>query len=755
MPSLLSRWLSLPALLLMLAAPSQPAFGLGEELIPAAEAFRYSVAEDRGELVVRWTVEPGYYLYREKMSYASLTDGVTLEAPLYPRGATHEDEFFGEQEIYDTDFEVRVPYRSTGAERMTLELRSQGCADIGVCFPPQRWQAEVVLASAGAAPAAAAPPAGGLGLPFATPRPDDFLPEDEAFAPLITILDPVTLEIGWRIAAGYYLYKPQFSARFDSDDVRAGPLTLPAGQPKEDEYYGETEVYYDAVFATVPLQRRSPDATTATLILEYQGCAEDGICYPLTVREFEVSLPLATAAEIASAPPPDAAGPVSDQDRYAGLIRDSSIAALVGAFFVAGLLLSLTPCVLPMIPILSGIIAGEGDDVTPMRGFSLSLLYVLGMALTYTIAGAAFAAVGQQAQAVFQKPWILITFAGLFVVLALGMFGLFNIQMPSSIQSRLATISGNQKSGTAVGAFIMGALSSLVVTACVAPPLVAALAVIGQSGDVVRGALALFALSIGMGAPLLVVGASAGKLMLKAGPWMETVKNAFGFVMLGLAIWMLSRLLPGGITLLLWAVLIFIAGVFLGALTPLTADATGPRKLAKGFGMLAVLYGAILFIGSLTGGDDPLQPLQGSMLTAVGTGGAKAHDELTFERVKTVAELEARLADARSRRQPVMLDFYADWCVSCKEMEKYTFTDATVQSVLSGTLLLQADVTANDDADQALLKRFGIFGPPSIIFFGPDGAERPAYQVVGYMKAERFAPHARQAIAGEAIAASR
>ena len=725
MPTHIRRWLSLPALLITLAAPLQTAYGLGEKLIPADQAFRYSVSEDRGELVVRWTVEPGYYLYREKMSYASLTEGVTLDEPLYPRGATHEDEFFGEQEIYDTDFEVRVPYSNTGAERMTLELRSQGCADIGVCFPPQRWQAQVELASTAAAPAArAAPPAGGLGLPFGSPRPDDFLPEDEAFAPLITILDPVTLEIGWRIADGYYLYKPQFSARFDSDAVKAGSLALPEGLPKEDEYYGETEVYYEAVFATLPLQRRSPDATTATLVLEYQGCAEDGICYPLTVREFEVSLPLATAAEIASAPPADASGPVSDQDRYAGLIRDSSIAALLGAFFVAGLLLSLTPCVLPMIPILSGIIAGEGDDVTPMRGFSLSLLYVLGMALTYTIAGAAFAAVGQQAQAVFQKPWILITFAGLFVVLALGMFGLFNIQMPSSIQSRLATISGNQKSGTAVGAFVMGALSSLVVTACVAPP--------------------------------LVVGASAGKLMLKAGPWMETVKNAFGFVMLGLAIWMLSRLLPGGITLLLWAVLVFIAGVFLGALTPLTVDATGPRKLAKGFGMLAVLYGAILFIGSLTGGDDPLQPLQGSMLTAVGgAGGAEAHAELTFERVKTVAELEARLADARARRQPVMLDFYADWCVSCKEMEKYTFTDAAVQSVLSGTLLLQADVTANDDADQALLKRFGIFGPPSIIFFGPDGAERPAYQVVGYMKAERFAPHAEQAIAGDAITASR
>jgi len=460
-----------------------------------------------------------------------------------------------------------------------------------------------------------------------------------------------------------------------------------------------------------------------------------------------VSLPPATAAD-APRPPDEAmaAVPVSEQDRLAALIGEGNLAAVLATFFGAGLLLALTPCVLPMIPILSGIIAGEGKDVTPARGFTLSLSYVMGMALTYTVAGALFAAAGQQVQAIFQQTWILVTFAGLFVLLAAGMFGAFDLQMPSSIQTRVAAISGKQKSGTMVGAFVMGALSSLIVTACVAPPLVAALAVIGQTGDVFRGAAALFALSLGMGAPLLAVGASAGKLMVKAGPWMVAVKNAFGFVMLGLAIWMLDRVLPGAVTLALWAVLIFMAGVFLGALTPLTPESGGAQKVGKGFGVLAMFYGAVLLLGALSGGDDPLQPLAGTRVAAVGGGATAAHEELEFRRIKTVADLEQAVAEAATRGQPVMLDFYADWCVACKEMEKYTFSDPEVHAELDGVVLLQADVTANDAQDQALLKHFRIFGPPSIIFFGPDGEERRAYQVVGFMPADEFAAHAALAV---------
>lgn len=745
---------ALPLLALLAAALHPGAAGaFDEEPLPPEEAFRYSVEEADGTLVVRWDVEDGYYLYREKLGLESLTEGVSLGPMALPDGEVHEDEYFGRQEIYRGEFAARMPYTGGGARTLELEVRAQGCADFGLCYPPQRWRTTVALPEPAAAAAGLSSPfsdrgggssalPGGAGGLLAGAGGDEFLPPDEAFRPRVDVLDPYTLEVSWAIAPGYYLYRDTLGASTDSDRVGLAALRLPEGKEKYDEFFGDTEVYYDAVIATLPLNRAGPEPTGLTLELGYQGCAEDGICYPPITRSFAVSLPLASAAD----QPRDLgdAAPQSEQARLAGLIADGNFLLVLATFFGAGLLLAFTPCVLPMVPILSGIIAGEGDDVTPARGFVLALAYVLGMALTYTIAGAVFAAAGQQAQAVFQQPWILTAFAGLFVVLALGMFGLFDLQMPSAVQSRLAAVSGRQRGGTLIGAVVMGALSSLIVTACVAPPLVASLAVIGQSGDVVRGGAALFALSIGMGTPLLAVGASAGKLLPKAGPWMVAVKNAFGFMMLGLAIWMLGRILPGPVILALWAVLVLMAGVFLGAFTQLSPEAGGARKLGKGFGVLAALYGAVLLVGSLTGADDPLQPLE---RIAAGGGGEAAHGELEFQRVKTVADVEAAVAAAAAAGRPAMLDFYADWCVSCKEMEKYTFANPAVQRGLAGTVLLQADVTANDEADRELLRRFGLFGPPGIIFFGPGGEERPRYEVVGYMPAERFAEHLRLAIA--------
>ena len=478
--------------------------------------------------------------------------------------------------------------------------------------------------------------------------------------------------------------------------------------------------------------------------LNYQGCKVDGICYLPISKVLTVSLPAATATtDLSKVPDPNA--PVSEQARLAQIITGSSIWVAAGLFFLAGLGLAFTPCVLPMVPILSGIIAGEGDNVSSMRGFTLALSYVMGMAIIYTGAGVAAAALGLQLQATFNQPWILILFASLFVVLALGMFGVYDLQMPSGLQSKLSGVSGNQKSGTMVGAFVMGALSSLIVTACVAPALIAALTVIAQTGDMLRGGSALFAMSLGMGAPLLAVGAAQGKLLPKAGGWMVAVRNAFGFMMLGLAIWMLSRILPGSVTMMLWAILVFMAGVFMGGLTTLTADSSGPRKLGKGFGFLAIIYGVILLLGSLTGGSNPLQPL-----ASVNLGGAttsvEAQHELPFQRIKTVDDLDREIKTAASNGQSVLLDFYADWCVSCKEMEAYTFTDSDVQAALANTVWLQADVTKNDEADQTLLTRFGVFGPPTIIFFGTDGEQRHGYEVVGYMKAAAFADHVRQAV---------
>jgi thiol:disulfide interchange protein DsbD len=370
----------------------------------------------------------------------------------------------------------------------------------------------------------------------------------------------------------------------------------------------------------------------------------------------------------------------------------------------------------------------------------------MGMAIVYTAAGVAAAAAGLQLQATFNQPWILILFASLFVVLALGMFGAYDLQMPGGLQSKLSSVSGNQKSGTMIGAFVMGALSSLIVTACVAPALIAALTVIAQTGDMLRGGSALFAMSLGMGAPLLLVGAAQGKLLPKAGGWMVAVKNAFGFMMLGLAIWMLSRIMPGTVTMMLWAVLIFMAGVFMGGLTTLTSESTTPQKLGKGFGFLAIVYGIILLLGSLSGGSNPLKPLA-SINLGSGSMSIEAEHQLPFKRIKSVDDLDREIATASAGGKSVLLDFYADWCVSCKEMEAYTFTDSDVQAALSNTVWLQADVTANDDQDKALLSRFGVFGPPTIIFFGADGEQRYGYEVVGYMKAEAFAKHVRQAYA--------
>jgi thioredoxin:protein disulfide reductase len=484
------------------------------------------------------------------------------------------------------------------------------------------------------------------------------------------------------------------------------------------------------------LIRATPESMDLDIDVHYQGCADGGICYPPTTRTLNITLPTATAVS-ALAAAADRTPPVTEQSKLERVIIGSSIWLTVSVFFAAGLGLAFTPCVLPMVPILSGIIAGEGENISSTRGFMLALAYVMGMALVYTAAGVAAAAAGLQLQATFNQPWVLTLFSGLFVLLALGMFGMFELRMPSAIQSRLTNISGYQNSGTAVGAFIMGALSALIVTACVAPALIAALTVMAKSGDMVRGGTALFAMSLGMGAPLLAVGAAHGKLLPKTGPWMVAVRNAFGFMMLGLAIWMMSRVLPDAVTLALWGVLIFAAGIFLGALTRLTPESAGPRKLGKGFGVLATMYGAVLLLGSLTGGDSMLRPLAG-----MGIGGQVHENQgLEFQRIKTVGDLDQALADASGEGKTAILDFYADWCVSCIEMEKLTFTDEKVHAALSNTVLLQADVTANDDEDQALLKRFGVFGPPTIIFFGKDGLQRNGYEVVGYMKAKEFAAH--------------
>jgi thiol:disulfide interchange protein DsbD len=735
---------SLAALLLALLMPAGVGSAQDEDILRPEEAYRYAVADTGESIEIDWLVEEGYYLYRGKMSYASGSDSIVLGEYELPAGLHHEDEFFGVQQIYRDRFFVSIPYTIVGEApaSMDLVIKSQGCADIGLCYPPQTWTESVKLLagkSNGAKIQLGQPaPSGTLFGPS-----DEFLPVDQAFQPILTVIDANTVEVAIRVADGYYVYKDKISAASDSDRVMLGKLDLPPGEMKTDQYFGAQEVYFDDMFARLPLIRSTPDAFALDLELKYQGCADGGICYPPVTRVMNIELPQATASSAVAAVQAQSAAPVSEQARLANIITGSGLGLVIATFFGLGLLLTFTPCVLPMVPIVSGIIAGEGHDVSPARGFTLALSYVMGMALVYTAAGVAAAAAGLQLQAIFNQPPVLILFSGLFIVLALAMFGMFDLQMPAGIQSRVAAISGGQKSGTTIGAFVMGALSSLIVTACVAPALVATLTVMAQTGDMLRGGTALFAMSLGMGAPLLLVGAAHGKFLPKAGPWMVAVKNAFGFMMLGLAIWMMSRMLPGEVTLALWGILIFMAGVYLGGLTTLTPESLGIHKLGKGFGLLAIIYGAVLLVGSLAGSNSLLRPLEG--ISFSGQAAVTASRHLEFERIKTVQDLDAAVAAAASAGKSAMLDFYADWCVSCIEMEEYTFTDAEVQDALSNTVLLQADVTANDDEDQALLQRFGVFGPPTIIFFGADGLQRHGYEVVGYMKAKEFAEHVRQA----------
>ena len=411
----------------------------------------------------------------------------------------------------------------------------------------------------------------------------------------------------------------------------------------------------------------------------------------------------------------------------------------IPAFFGFGLLLAFTPCVFPMIPILSSLIAGQGATLTRRRALLLSLTYVLAMAATYTIAGVLAALLGQNLQIWFQNPWILAVFSGMFVVLALSMFGLYELQLPATLQNRLVDWSNQQRGGHHVGVAVMGLLSALIVGPCVAPPLIGVLTFIAVTGDLALGAAALFALSLGMGAPLLLIGASAGHWLPRAGHWMERIKAVFGVLLLAVALWLLDRILPATASMALWATLLIVTATYMGVLQPVAHGAPAWRTLIKGLGLVLLIYGILLLVGVASGGRDPWQPLRGVRLIASAAGEASATTESLFHPVKTMADVERAVRAANG--QPVMLDFYADWCVSCRELERETFTDPAVQATLAGMTVLRADVTANDDDDQALLKHFGIIGPPALLFFGPEGTERREYRRVGFIDATQFNQH--------------
>ncbi len=712
---------SVLGLFALLAGGQALALGEDEYLLPE-DAFKYTATADERSVTVEWQVTKGYYLYKKRMGLSAATPGVSAGESVYPKGEIHKDEYFGEQEVFRGTFKVTAPLSGAKpGDTVALKLKLQGCADAGLCYPPSVWDANVKVA---AATADVEPSMTGE---------EEYLEVDQAFALTGDALAANNIQLNWRIADGYYLYKERIKVEPVGITRTIGALVLPKGESHSDEYFGEQEVYRQTVDANFSLP--PSDAKDVEVKVTYQGCADAGLCYPPETKTISISLENAPPA-IAGATP--AAGEfVSEQDSYAEKIKHGNLALVLLSFFGAGLLLAFTPCVLPMVPILSGIIAGSGENVTTRRSFMLSLAYVLGMAFTYTAAGIAAGAIGQgfNLQATFNQPWIVVLFSLLFVVLAASMLGLFTIEMPGFIQTRLSNTSNQQQAGTYLGVGVMGSLSALIVSACVAPPLIAALTVISQTGDVVRGGAALFVMSIGMGTPLLLVGASAGKLLPRAGAWMDTVKNLFGVLFLGVAAWMLARIVPGWASMIIWAIP---AVVLAWVLWSSRAKSAPGRNLSRALAVASGIYGVVLLAGAGLGSTNPLAPIPQF---------AEKQTHLDFKRFKTVADLEREVAAAAASGRGVMVDFYADWCVSCIEMEHKTFTQPDVQAALANVVLLQADVTRNDDEDKALYVHFGIVGPPTIAFYGADGKERRNFRVVGFMKAAEFAAVVRQAVA--------
>jgi thiol:disulfide interchange protein DsbD len=788
-----------------------------DELLPPEQAFGLVAWMEGDRLIAEYDIAQGYYMYRQRFDFQIESGNARFDTAIMPDGKIKNDEFFGDMEVYRGKLRIVLPVLPSKQQTLNLIVKAtgQGCADIGVCYPPLSQTLNVNTASsARIIPTAYLARASltsnedsknvsalqallsditenprqndateittvssdskalellqSLGASFGLSDGDDIPHPDTAFVLSAKLDSNNIIQSEIELYPKTYLYKDKFNFEIISGTGHTlGTIAMPDGDIKDDEFFGRMEVYHERIKVSIPIISETGASDQFTLVYGYQGCVEDRICYPPISKYLQVntrtgtvdisdqpaqmasldtagsnSLPNVSAA-INPAPTNDTQ-PVSEQGKFTQLLLNGNILIAIGLFFLAGIGLTFTPCVFPMIPILSGIIAGQGESITTRKAFSLSLVYVLAMATTYAIIGAIVGYYGAKfnIQIWFQDPWVLSSFAAVFVLLALSMFGFYEIRMPSAFQSRIIALSNSQQGGTLIGVGLMGSFSALIVGPCITAPLVGVLIFISQTQDWLLGALALFTLGLGMGVPLLLVGTSAGKLLPHAGLWMDRVKAVFGVVMLAFAIWLLERFLPADIIMLLIAVLVITSAIYMGALDSLPDSVSGWRKLIKGIGVIFLIYGTAYLIGAASGSKDLVQPLKG-IVTSSATGSASSGQEnrIIFRQIKGVQGLQQALANSVQINQPTMLDFYAEWCISCKVMEKYAFAHPGVLAALDRVATLQADVTDNDAIDTELMNSLGIYGPPAILFYDSSGKEIRSRRVVGEMSGEDFAAH--------------
>ncbi|KAA3643668.1 MAG: protein-disulfide reductase DsbD [Proteobacteria bacterium] len=729
----------LTTLFLWIGFSSQAAINPDDVLHPD-EAMVPSVQVNGQVLEVTIEVADDVYLYRHALDFIGQDISLDGVAAAIPAGDKKDDPYFGEVQIYRNQLLVSLPFSHVG-QNPSLTVKYQGCVDAGICYPPQKKTFDLSAQLS----AFVTPPPVNQGGDLLTlgqnnqgffPGGQSFMTMEQAFKFEAIAGDANTLLARFTMAPNMYLYLDQLQFTSETDGVQVGQPKYSETVEKDDPEFGLVQVFYDLAEIQLPLIHSQENVRSITLRADYQGCEDGKICYPPTEEIITVALP---AGAVISEPSTTTVTADVNVASSGGLSEQQKLTQDIGAdakwwtvlkFFGFGLLLALTPCVFPMIPILSSLIVGQNIR-SVSKAFLLSLVYVLAMALTYTVVGVVAGVLGANLQAIFQKPWILISFSAVFVLLALSMFGFYDLQLPSQWQNKLSTISNKQKSGSLVGVAVMGLLSALIVGPCVAPPLAAAVIYIStEQNGAVMGGLALFAMSMGMGMPLLLIGATAGKWMPQAGGWMNVVKSFFGIALLGMAIWFMARILPESVVLLLWGLLLVASAIMWHQNAKDNGVSGWLMALFDALKVILLVIGVAQIIGAMAGQKDPLQPLAGIFS---GGGSATSQDQMVkFETIKSLDELQNRLANTD---KPVYFDFYADWCIECKRMERTTFKDPQIVALSQQFVLLKADVTANDDSDQVLMKHFGVFGPPASLFFDANGAPLTQYNFFGYKDA--------------------